>query len=320
MGDFFSDITDVVTQPLGLSKGDAEKAQQRNLQRLEQLQAPNLQNFSYQQYATPADLQSQLGQLQVAPEGRAAQLNALQRIQDVANQGGLTAEDRAMLDQISRQEQTQLQGERGSIMQGAQRRGIAGSGLELASQLGATSQAADRQAQRDLGVAALGQNRALQALQQTASIGGQLRGADYEEAARKAEATDVINRYNAGVRNTIAQNNVDMLNRQNFYNQQQLPQQNYQNQLERLQGIGQADLAKGQMADKRGSRLLNNIGAGIEYVSTGGLGNTLSGLYNNTVGRLRSTPTQAPQGQQYSITGNDYGQIYDPYSIPKVNY
>lgn len=198
--------------------------------------------------------QSQMQGVQTAPELRAAQMKALAGLQDITANKGLTAIDRRNMAQISDEELAQQRGQQEAIMQNAQQRGISGSGIEMASQLMGQQQSANRQSRRGMDVAAMAQERALQALMQSGQLGGSIRSQDFDEQARKAAAQDAINQFNAATRNqnnqfntntfnnaqaqnlaaqqNIANQNVGIANTQQMHNKG-LPQQAFQNQLQK---------------------------------------------------------------------------------------
>ena len=125
--------------------------------------------------------------------GRTAQAEALRRMQGIAAQGGLTAEDRARMDMINRQAAQQEQGQRQAIMQQQGARGALGGGAQLAQQLMAQQEGASRRAQGGLQTAAEAQRRALEAIQQSGGMGAQLQGSDAQAAA----ARNAIAQFNA---------------------------------------------------------------------------------------------------------------------------
>lgn len=185
------------------------------------------------------------------PELVAAQFDSLSSLQKIAKEGGLTAMDRAQLDDIRQQVAGEEKANRQAIMTNAAERGVAGSGLEMANRLISQQGAAERSAKMGTDVAALAQQRALNALAQSGQLAGQMRGQDVEEQMNKARAMDAIAQFNANVRNQTEASNVaarnaaqaaNLQNRQNIINQNiaqrnqmklmpiQLTQQQFQNQ------------------------------------------------------------------------------------------
>jgi hypothetical protein len=124
--------------------------------------------------------------------GLEAQKSALRKFMDIG-EGGFdpvlqqklqTAKDRAQAEAQSRSE---------SIMQDFERRGLGGSGMELAAKIGAASQAMDRNAQMGLAAEAEAYQNQLRALSQGASLGGDIAAQDMRLQGTNA---DIINAFN----------------------------------------------------------------------------------------------------------------------------
>jgi hypothetical protein len=148
---------------------------------------------------------------------------------------------------------------------------MGGSGLELMAQLQNQQEAATRQSSRDLDVAAMAQERALQALQQAGAMGGQINQQQFAQQQAIADSKNEIAKFNAanqqqvGLTNTAANNqaqaanlenkqkianaNVDLGNQQQQFNKG-LAQQNFQNQMAITQGKTGALQAQGQQANQ----------------------------------------------------------------------
>lgn len=130
------------------------------------------------------------------PTLRDAQVSALQQLQDISAGGGLTAMDKAKIAEIESRQGQQERGAREAIIQTAAERGRGGSGLELAAQLESQQGSATRAAQQGTDVAAMAQERALQAIMQGGELGGKIRTQDFGEASKVAEARDALQRFN----------------------------------------------------------------------------------------------------------------------------
>jgi hypothetical protein len=124
------------------------------------------------------------------------QRQALAKVSQIADQGGLTAVDRARLLDIREQQNTQNRGMQEAITQNAAQRGVNGSGLELAQRLLAQQASANQASNAGTQVAADAQTRALQAIQQQSAMAGTMRNQDSAEQQAVANAQDTINRYN----------------------------------------------------------------------------------------------------------------------------
>lgn len=154
---------------------------------------------------------SALVNMQERDTGRNAQLEALTKLKGLS-QTGLGAEDRAALNQVRDEVQRNLEGKRQQILQNMQARGMGGSGAELISQLQASQGSANQASAEGDRLAAMAQQRAREALMQSATLGGQVRGQDYTADLNRAQAEDQLNRFN--IQNQIAreQRNVSSRN------------------------------------------------------------------------------------------------------------
>lgn len=129
---------------------------------------------------------------EAAKTGRESQMAALQKYRDIAS-GGFDpmlaqklgeASDKARGDAQSRQE---------SILQDAARRGMLGSGFMVAKQMNQGADAMRRQAQESQMAAAEAYRNQLNALDRSASLGGDVRQSEMSEQGRNA---DILNSFN----------------------------------------------------------------------------------------------------------------------------
>lgn len=132
------------------------------------------------------------------PRLRDAQMGALSELANISESGGLTMRDKARLEQVTSRLGQEERGGREAIQQRAAEMGRSGSGLEYADILMNQQGSATRGSQAGTDIAAMAEERALESLTQGASLAGQVRGQDFEQAARKAEAKDALERFNAG--------------------------------------------------------------------------------------------------------------------------
>lgn len=158
------------------------------------------------------------------PSNTAAQKQALTQLQQIGSQGGITAIDKAQLQDITDTQNQQNKSQNAASMQQAQQRGVGGSQLNQVNRLINEQGAADRAARSGTDVAANAQARALQAIQQAGQLGGQMEAQQYGEAANKANAQNAIQQFNAQTQtannqyNTGAANNAQAMNLQNAQN------------------------------------------------------------------------------------------------------
>lgn len=276
--------------------GEGGGAYTKQLQRLfDGIDVPEEKQIQLQQYIeqglmTPEQARAELvgdnayDDMQLDTEGHQAQLAALQSLSDIGNEGGLTASDRSKMQAIQNQEQSAAKGAREAILQNAAARGAGGSGLELMAQLQNQQDSATRQSTRDLDVAAMAQDRALQALQQAGSLGGQINQQQFGQQAQVADAKNEIAKFNAankqqvGMTNVAANNqaqaanlankqdtsnkNVDIKNQQNQQNNS-LGQQTFNNQMSLAQGRSGALNTQSQQANAEQAANKQLIGTGV---------------------------------------------------------
>lgn len=277
-------LTDLIS---GGSFGSAKDSARAGVDAFKGVELPTVEELQYQLtelvnngQMTPEQAQaimqdsSAMNGITLDPKLKQAQMEALSQLQDIGQNKGLTAMDRAQLAQIQSDEATQARGAREAILNNAAARGMGGSGLELMSQMKNAQDAATRQSARDTSVAGMAQQRALQAIQQAGALGGQIQGQDFEQQARIAAANDAINQFNtqnknqAMLYNTGARNDAQKFNLQkeldvnkantDIRNQQAqanaaAKQQVAQNAMNKASGISGAqnavtntDLARGQ--------------------------------------------------------------------------
>ncbi len=224
---------------------------------------------------------SQFEKITTNAQYTAAQDRALQELSDMGYSGGLRLQDKAALQDAMLDTQTRERANRQAIGDEYARRGMSGSGFELAARLQGQQGAADRQSENALKIAAQAQDRALQSIMGAGEMAGKLQGQDFSQQAQKASAMDAINRfntqnmrdvnaanvglmnhaqeYNLGQRQRISDQNTQVANQQEQYNKG-LSQQNYENQLKRLQGMQGTANARSGLEQQQGQLAGNTIG------------------------------------------------------------
>lgn len=179
---------------------------------------PQLQKAVVAGQVTPVQVFAQLqannafDNVQSNPNLTQDQMDVLNQYKDIANNGGMTAVDRANVQNSINQENQAEAGQRTADLQSAQQRGVAGSGLEMLSHDISTQAAANRSAANATNLATAAQTRALNALQNSGTLAGNMQAAQLSQANAKATAQNAINNYNTGVQNTVAQNNANAAN------------------------------------------------------------------------------------------------------------
>lgn len=221
------------------------------------------------------------------PALRAAQLNALSRLQGISDAGGKDAQFQADATRLLTDVNANLRGNQGAIQQNLATRGLSGGMTELVSRQQAAQEAANRQSQMGLDLNAQAQQRALSALMGSAELGGQMEQRQFGQQSQIAQAKDLINKFNlqnrqdVGMRNISAQNEAAMRNAQlaqdianrnvgarqhaREYNLN-IPQQQFQNQIARAGGIAPSNQFNFGVEEKRRQRDMEMIGGALENI------------------------------------------------------
>ena len=216
--------------------------------------------------------------IQLDPDTLNAQKAALAQLGELS-QGGLNLQDKADLADIANIVAQQDAGRQAAIQQNMAERGMGGGGAELAQRLMSQQAGADRASANSRNVAAMAQQRALDAIMQRGQLGGQMRMQQYGMEADKARAMDEISRFNAGQRQQAQLVNQDISNMNTRLAHEQagmpnqLEQQRWDNAL-RKAGI-KTGAYQGQNAiDAAGAANQSNM-----YGNIGGAITTLAGAY-----------------------------------------
>ena len=263
------------------ARNDANAARQAGIQQFLNIHVPDIAEqqielqhfqrtgqFSPKLQATFNQQGSKLNDIQVDPNTRQAQMNALAKMQDITANNGMDAQEKQQVQQVNNAANTNEKGQRDAIVQNAAQRGVGGSGAEFQAQLLASQSDANTAANQGMSAQSLASQRALQALAGTGAMAGTVRSQDYSQAANAATAQDSINRFNAANSQSVEGSNVGTQNAAQLYNQQQdqntanmntgldnqsqmynkgLYHQNYQDQLQRASGAsGQYQAAGNQ--------------------------------------------------------------------------
>lgn len=166
---------------------------------------------------------SEMGDISVDPRLKDAQMGSLAALDDIIAGGGMNLSDQANLAELQGSVSAEDRGRREAIMQGMAQRGMGGSGMELLQKLDSAQAATDRASQGGLDIAAMAQQRALDAIMNQGQLSGQMRGQDFGEQAQIAQAQDAIAQFNA--------QNQNVMNQYNTGSQNQMAQFNAQNQM-----------------------------------------------------------------------------------------
>jgi hypothetical protein len=247
----------------------AAAAQRALMERLDAAQLPDIEeqklNYEMNQYQGQIDPTLEQGinsdpslmqNIQVDPRLREAQMSALQQLSQYG-QTPFTEADSAALRDVRRQASADEHARQSAILQSMAQRGMGGSGAELAARLSSSQASTDRASAEGDRLAQMAQQRALQSISQSGTLGTQVAGQQFDQAAKIANAQDVINQFNTqnqrdvqqrnvGIKNTIdaqtqadkqriAESNVALRNQQQT-NNKNLYQQQFNNQIAKATG------------------------------------------------------------------------------------
>lgn len=259
-----------------------------------------------EQYRVAGQLTPELEQLIQASASEYNQIKTEQGLRDIQNEAlnrmalmgraGLTPDERAVMRQAQAQVAQQGQATQQAIIQNLAARGQAGGGAEIAARLGASQAAAQQTSEAADRASAMGAQRALQALSSTGSLGGQMEQQRFSQEAQRAQAADVMNRFNVEAqmgreqRRVAAANQAQAANLQNLqrirdanvaqsnqelYNQLARQRQYWADKLSYAQAYGQPmggmAQAQAQQAQQIGQAQAN-MWQGLSQAVTGGLG------------------------------------------------
>lgn len=246
---FMGGITDFLT---GGSNSQAEEALNQALAAYGQVNTPTAKDLTLpelQQYVqagilTPEQAVAVLQQsnaynnINVDPTARQASIDALTKLQEIGDSGGMDATEQAKLADIQSKENQTLQSQRGSIMDQMDQRGIPSSLMGVQEQLASAGQDAEQAHSDALTANADASTRALQALEASGSLGGQISQQQFSEQAQKAAAQNAIDQWNAANATTVNMNNAALrtnANAANLSNKQNVSNANTQNANARTQ-------------------------------------------------------------------------------------
>lgn len=235
---------------------------------------------------------SAVGGIALDPAYKASQLKALDELSAIGDAGGMRLSDEASLEQALSKVRQSERGSREAIMANARERGVAGSGSELAAQLANQQNSAQNAYGSGLDIAAMAQDRALNAIMQGGELGGKLRSQEYGEKLDAARAADEIAKFNTQnqistqQRNVMSQNaakernlsesqriadsNVGTRNQQQQYNTG-LYQQQFDNQLALNQSKANArgnQASNLQNSANSTQQMFGGIGQGLAQIGT----------------------------------------------------
>jgi Fe-S cluster biosynthesis and repair protein YggX len=161
--------------------------------------------------------QSQLASASPDAGAYMAQRNALREMQGIYDAGGYTDSERAQLQMSQRDAAMGERSQRLAVQQQMAARGMGGGGMEMMGALAAQQGGANRANDAANQISIAGQQRALQALQQSGAWAGQMRDQSFNEDTTRRTAADAWNQYQTGLIDG-RQTNLGNANQQAFGN------------------------------------------------------------------------------------------------------
>ncbi len=195
----------------------AGKIRQIQVSNANQLGLPVFDKNGYQQqgqytpemYADPES--AQYSRADESPEGRAAQMAALQQMQQATDQGYTS---QAALGRYQAQQDASqfAQGREGAIRQDAMRRGQVGGAADMIMRAQAAQAGANQNLNAGLQSAQMAALQRMQGIGQQGQMAGQMRGQDQSSAYKNADIINQFNLANTSARNTVRGQNTGLRN------------------------------------------------------------------------------------------------------------
>lgn len=182
-------------------RDQARKIYEENVKNMEAVDIPAFDQAIAQEVSKQQEVQAD-------PTVREAQMGALTKMQSLAGQGGLDPQAMQSLQQARQSTDQQAHANQMGVQSSMQRRGMSGSGAELAGALQGSSAASNRGNAAGLDAASEARSRALQALSGSSQMAGQIRQGDFAQDNANRQAEFERQRFNSGLRTAAQQSNV----------------------------------------------------------------------------------------------------------------
>lgn len=206
----------------GSARGEAEKILQKGKQEIAKLQPPKFEGtinalqalrekgmVSPQVEAAILQADTEMRTVTGDPQAVQAQKESLSYLENIRNQGGLTAQDRDFLaktqDELLGIQKAQADSTKAAMAS----RGMRGSGAEMASLLAGQQQTTQGLSRAGTALAALAQQRRDSANRDLFGAASGMRAQAWEEQAQQARAQDAINQFNAMQQQGVQGRNID---------------------------------------------------------------------------------------------------------------
>lgn len=293
----------------GQSRAKQMELIQKAVDQYGNIDMPKLQNVIAEELGP-----SSFNDIKADPRFADAQLSSLNALDQIGKQG-LTEKDRADLNETLGMSAQRESAGRARIEEDLGNRGQLGGGAELAMKLSNQQNSANGMNQNAMRIAAIQKQRAMDAILARGKLAGDIRGQEFGEKSRTAEANDIIARQNAAAREKAKYYNAS-LPQQQFGNQMQLANARagayggqagaYGDEAQHRQDLGQAwgNFATGAIGDMYKAYAMNGAQPPPANQSYGS-----AGVW--ATGSPQSYQRQTPQGS-YGQAGNYWDDQDDP--------
>lgn len=333
----------------GTNDTEAQGYLQQALQDYQNIQTPsiasetvsNLPQETVQGVVNPNQIQvanqapSAFNNISLDPATRQAQINAMNQYQDIANQGGLDANSKLALQQTIDAANEQSQGAQGAIQAQAQAQGQGNNAFDLTQRAISAQGASNSAATQGLETAAMAEANRQQALGNLANVGSNIEASDYGQAANTAAAQNSINAANQEFQNAANTQNVAnnanaqqfnvqnaqgvnaanvAANQANAYYNAGLPQQQFNNELQKasgMAGVNQSQAGVAQQSQQNASNATGQLLKGGFTLGATALGGPIAGAIANGMGTPSSTNSQiaGTNAYQQNMNANNPNRI-----------
>lgn len=291
-----------------------------------QLTLPELEKYVQAGIITPAQAeavtqkQNAMNGVTSDPKAKAAEMTALNQMQDIASNGGHDAQSDAGVANAESTMNQNLQGQRASVLDQMAARGIPTSLMGTAAQLAFAGQDSEQAHKDALQAKADAATRALTAMSGAGSLAGNIESQNFGEQATKAQSQNAIDQWNAAnqtnvnlanqqaeqqakiINNQEAQQ-VSSANTQNANARTQynagIPQTQFQDQIAKASGESAAKQAEAKLQQEQGKQ---NAGFVSTLLGTGGT--ILGGVYGGPAGAAAGGAAGTAVGNAATGTNN----------------
>lgn len=248
---------EMVTSLIGHLIANGQRAQAEELYNQMLADAEGLDVPAFEA-AIDASIQKQKD-IQSDPAVREAQMGAMTKMQGIANENGLDPQSRLALQEARQSTDQQARANQMGVQSDMQRRGMSGSGAEIAGQIAGAQGASSRGNMAGLSAASEARQRAMDALRGVGTMAGQVRGQDFAQDDSNRRAATERDMFNSKLRVAAQQQNI--AGRQN----------RFQMQNQKLGATNKAKTAKAGRWDdgaNRTERTYSGVGRGLNKLAS----------------------------------------------------